>query len=63
MSASKCLTEINKVQSFLKRINGKMADAIFFAFFFFFSLGVVWGKLHFQSNKHHKGLGRVDVGF
>lgn len=61
MSASKCLTEINKVQSFLKRINGKMADAIFFAFFFFFLGGSV-GEVAF-SNKHHKGLGRVDVGF
>lgn len=28
-----------------------------------FFLGVVWGKLHFQSNKHHKGLGTADVGF
>lgn len=53
MSASKCLTEINKVQSVLKRINGKMADAIFFVFFF--PWGVAWGKLHFQGNKHHKG--------
>lgn len=34
MSASKRLTEINKVQSFLKRIDGKMADAIFFVLFF-----------------------------
>lgn len=34
MSASKCLTEINKVQSFLERINGKMADAGFFVPFF-----------------------------
>lgn len=60
MSASKCLTEINKVQSFLKRINGKMADAIFFVLFFG---GVAWGKLLFQSNKHHKGLGTADMGF
>lgn len=33
MSASKCWTEINKVQSFLKRINDKTADAIFFIIF------------------------------
>lgn len=53
MSASKSLAEINKVQSFLKRINGKVADAIFFIVF--------WGeggkgKLHFQSNEYYKEL-------
>lgn len=47
MSASKCLTEKNKVQSFLKRINGKMADAIFFAFFFF--LGGSVGEVAFSK--------------
>jgi len=52
MSASKCLTEINKVQSILKRINDKMADAIFS--FFFLAGGK--GNLHFQSNKQYKEL-------
>lgn len=41
MSASKSLTEINKVQSFLKRINGKMADAGFVSFFLGGSMGEV----------------------
>lgn len=45
MSASKCLTEINKVQSFLKQINDKMADAIFFTFF---SRGVGRGSCIFK---------------
>lgn len=47
MSASKCLTEINKVQGFLKRINGKMADAIFFVFSFF--LGGSVGDVSFSK--------------
>lgn len=46
MSASKCLTEINKVQSFLKRINGKMADAIFFVSFL---LGRSVGEVAFSK--------------
>lgn len=45
MSASKCLAEINKVQSFLKQINDKMADAIFFIFF---SWGVGRGSCIFK---------------
>lgn len=62
MSASKCLTEINKVQSFLRRINAQMADAICFSFYFFLFLGGREGKLHFERNKHHEESQRANIG-
>lgn len=61
MSASKCLTEINKVQSFLKRINDKMADAIFFFFFFCRGGGwsVGWGSCIFEVTNMIKNCGQL----
>lgn len=65
MSASKCLTEINKVQSFLKRINDKMADAIFFfgflgvCFFLRGGGGVGRGSCIFEVTNMIKNCGQL----